>query len=432
MMTPLNPITFFAIAAASCLAVSSAAPAGPAGIFVIGDTHAVVGEVAKFDLPHVAGYTLRVPWTDIETWNSSTQAVEYNFSRLDTTLEELRARGKRMTLEIFINKAPDYLMALPGITTWTNPNPNQGGVQPLPWDTLALAAYQAMITALANHTVPGTSWRVADHPSLESVDSSIVGLQGLRELSNTLVNHPGYTRARFSQAVVDSVTTSRSAFSGKFGFFPIFAMSDNEAGIPLDQAIFERLQMEFNVPGKPTLGYFQETLSDAGPRTDTLGLLLHTASPQTYVMFQALRPWTLRAGESLPVEIASGTPVTGIRHAWRNYRSTYVELYGADILAAANAAPLLAWNHFFLAVKNAREGRDVPTLDLAGTQSQRLIWQKDGLLDYRIWKSPDLAAWTPVQSTETMDGDVLLPSSPAEVSHYYRMEILEPANSISP
>ena len=152
---------------------------------------------------------------------------------------------------------------------------------------------------MADHMVPGTSWRIADHPSLESVDSSIVGLQGLRDLSNTLVNHPDYTRTKFIQSVVDAVAINRLAFPNKYGFLALFLMDDNEAGISMDQAVNARLQTEFNVPGKPSLGYFQETLSDAGPRTDTLGSLLHTASPHTYIMFQGgnAGDWDSERGE---------------------------------------------------------------------------------------------------------------------------------------
>ena len=58
-----------------------AAPAvhGPAGIFVIGDTRPVAGEVAKFDLDFVSGYTLRMTWKDIESWNSNTGAPRMTF-----------------------------------------------------------------------------------------------------------------------------------------------------------------------------------------------------------------------------------------------------------------------------------------------------------------------------------------------------------------
>lgn len=406
---------------------ASAGPAGPAGIYVIGDTRAVPGEIAKFDLDFVSGYTLRIPWSDIETWDEASQSPRYDFSRVAVALEDLRTRGKKMTLEIFIAKAPGYLLNLPGIITWTNPHPAQGGIQPVPWEPRALAAYEAMVNGLANYQIPGTSWRVAEHPSLESVDSSIVGLQGLRDLSNSLVNHPDYSRAKFIQSVVDSVNISRSAFTGRHGFLALFLMDDNQPGDPMDQEVLERLQLEFNVPGKPSLGFFQETLSDAGPRTDTLGSLLHTASDNTYIMFQALRPWTLREGDAVPPEIASGTPVTGIRHAWRSYHSTYVEIYGGDILNPANAGPLRAWNRFFHAVKDAREGRGVPSLENPGGPLQRLRWQADSLVDYGIRESPNLAVWSPVVTAEPMDGDVPLPAQTGLSHRFYQLEIIEPA-----
>jgi hypothetical protein len=400
-------------------------PEGPAGIFVIGDTHAVVGEVAKFDLDYVAGYTLRVAWGDLESWNTVTQSPVYDFSRIDSTLEDLRSRGKRMTLEIFINKVPDYVLGLPGVVTWNNPHPTQGGTQVVPWDATALSVYQAMIQSLANHQVAGTSWSVADHPALQSVDASIVGLQGLREISNTLVHHPEYTRERFIQGVVDAVAISRQAFAQKYGFLALFRMTDDIASPALDATVYARLMTEFNVAGKPSLGFFQETLSDTGPKTDAVGQLLATAAPSTYVLFQALRPWSLPDGETRPPEIASGTPITGVENAWANYSSTYVELYGADILAAENAAGLRAWNHFFQAVAAVRGARDTPVLEPLTGGGLRMRWAADALLQYRLWKSTDLVSWSLLATSEPIDGDVPLPVS-GEARQFYRTEILAP------
>jgi hypothetical protein len=199
-----NIITLFCFAALLLAprALKAAAIPGPAGIFVIGDTRYFPGDVAKFDLDFVDGYTLRVPWTDLESWDSIAQVPRYDFSRIDLTLEDLRARGKRMTLEIFITNAPVHVLAQPGTVTWLNPHPTFGGTQVVPWDANALAAYRAFLAQLSNHTVAGTSWRIADHPTLESVDAPIIGLQGLRELSGTLVQQPSYTREGFVQAVV--------------------------------------------------------------------------------------------------------------------------------------------------------------------------------------------------------------------------------------
>ncbi|MEO8615333.1 MAG: hypothetical protein ABI600_09345 [Luteolibacter sp.] len=411
----------------SKLGIADGAPIpGPAGLFVIGDTHAVAGEVAKFDLDFVSGYTLRIPWKDIESWNPDTGAPAYDFSRIDSTLEDLRLRGKRMTLEIFVTQAPDYILADPGTGTWFNPNPQQGGTQVLPWDANSLAAYHAMIQSLANHQVAGTTWKVAEHPALESVDAPIVGLQGLRELSNTLINLPGYQREAFIQSVVDAVTFSRGAFPRKFGFLALFAMNDNNGGVRMDEAVYARLMSAFNQPNTPSLGFFQETLSDTGPRADTLGALLKTASASTYVMFQALRPWVLRSGETRPPEIASGTPVTGLNHAWTDYGSTYVEIYGADILATTNAEPLRKWQHFFHTVEAFRSGGEGLNISQTSAGSS-LTWSADPILNYRLWSSQNLTSWQLETPAEPLDGGILLPNVQNSAGKYYRIEVRSPS-----
>jgi hypothetical protein len=399
---------------------------GPAGIFAIGDTHEVPTEIAKFDLDFVAGYTLRVPWADLETWDSLALAPRYDFSRIDRALENLRARGKRMTLEIFIAKVPDYVLDLPGTVTWQNPHPTQGGAQVVPWDANALAAYRAFVRQLADHVVAGTAWRVADHPVLESVDASIVGLQGLRELSGTLVQHPGYTRERFVQSVLDAVTANREAFPAKFGFLALFLMEDGVATPSLDDTILARLLAEFNQPGRPTLGFFQETLSDTGPNPTNLGSLLAAASAETYILFQALRPWTLREGDTRPPEIASATPVAGLERAWSLYASPYVELYGGDLLNPALADGLRRWSRFLQTVDDARHQRNTPRLDPDPTNAGlRLRWSADPLLTQRLWQSSDLATWSLFDPGSPLDGDLPLSLGPTP-RVFYRLETLPP------
>jgi hypothetical protein len=415
----------FAVVSLALPPLHATAIPGPAGIFAIGDTHYVPGDVAKFDLDFVDGYTLRVPWTDLETWDSAVQASVYNFSRIDSTLEDLRARGKRMTLEIFIVNAPAHVLAQPGTVTWLNPHPTQGGTQVVPWDANALAAYRAFLLQLSNHIVAGTTWRIADHPTLESVDAPIIGLQGLRELSGTLVQQPSYTRDGFVQAVVDSVTASREAFPAKFGFLALFAMEDGVASPSLDDTILARLLAGFNQAGRPTLGFFQETLSDTGPNPASLGALLAQASTQTYILFQALRPWTLKDGDPRPPEIASGTPLAGLERAWNFYNASYVELYGGDILNTANQDGLRRWSHFLHEVGNVRNQRDIPRLENPAPSEFRLRWTYDALLSQRLWQSTDLATWSLLDPGEALDGDLLLPANPA-ARVFYRLETLVP------
>jgi hypothetical protein len=398
---------------------------GPAGIFVIGNVQPVANETAKYDLDYVSGLTLPVSWRDLESVDAATQAVVYNFSRIDTKLEELRERGKYMTLQIFVDKVPDRVLAMPGTITWTNPHPQQGGVQVVPWDVNGLAAYSQLMSNLANHVVAGTTWRIADHPSLQSIDAPIVGLQGLREVSGTLVTQATYTREGFIQSVVDAVTISRQAFPAKFGFLALFAMDDAQGDVAT--LVYDRLMTEFNVPGKPSLGFFQETLSDTGPLPTTLGTLLHTASAKTYVMFQALRPWQLQGGETKPpASVASGTPITGIKRAWGDYRSTYLELYGSDVLAPANVEPLRAWHRFWQSVNAVKNGQTLLSLSQTSDGGLRVSWQADSLLVYRLWRSTDTASWALQDSPAPVAGEVTLPATGDTRPQFFRLEILNP------
>lgn len=182
---------------------------------------------------------------------------------------------------------------------------------------------------------------------------------------------------------------------------------------------------EFNRADRPTLGFFQETLSDTGPNSASLGALLAQASTQTYVLFQALRPWTLRAGDVRPPEITSGTPLAGLERAWNYYSASYVELYGGDILNTANHDGLRRWSHFLREVDNVRHQRETPRLENPAATEFRLRWTRDALLSQRLWQSTDLATWSLLDPGEALDGDVLLPASP-EPRVFYRLETLVP------
>lgn len=327
---------------------------GPAGIYVISNTRDDKREPKKFDLDYVAGVTLRMHWKSIESLDPRTGSVVYDFSRIDRFIKELTAAGQSMTLEIFASSAPDYLLKSPGTATWLNPRFKE--LQVVPWDKNALVAYYKMMTALSNHVVPSTGIRLADHPTLVTVDAPIVGLAGVREQSGALVKHPDYSRKLFVESIRLAVLISRQAFPQKYGFLAFFRMDDGNRSNPLDKEIFEMLQSNFNGRGQLSLGYFQETLSDIGPRKTTqLGYFLNKASSNTYVMFQALKPWVI--GDR---EVASGTPITGMENAWNDFRSVYVELYGGDVLNQDNAAQLKEWAQFYRTVGNSR-GAQPPT-----------------------------------------------------------------------
>lgn len=326
----------------------------PAGIYVISDTSYYAGEVERINVPQTSGLSLRVLWTDIEGLDPVTGEIVYDFSRIIRALEELRAINTKTTLEIFINKVPDYILSMDDTVTWYNPHPSFGGLQVVPWDLNAFDAYYNMLEALSNQIVAGTEIRVADHPSLSAVDAPILGLQGIRELSGELVRHPDYTRGKFIDAVVATIELSREIFSKQYGFVAIFGMDDLDTINPLDEELFANLMSYFNAGTTPQLGFFQETLSDIGPTPTALGSFLAQASDSTYILFQVLRPWQERVDTPPPPEIASGSPLLAISQAWQDYGATYVELYQNDVLDDANRDGLIAWDSFFHEISSAR------------------------------------------------------------------------------
>ena len=49
-------------------------------------------------------------------------------------------------------------------------------------------------------------------------------------------------------------------------------------------------------------------------------------------------------------------------------------------------------------------------------------------LGYRVWQSTDVVAWTPVETSEPLDGDIALPAEAGAQRYFYRLEILEPTD----
>lgn len=330
----------------ACLVAAGAGGevAGPRGIYVLGRGGGDLGNIR--DLDFVSGFTLRIGWEQVEP-----SAGHYEFGAIDEAVARLQAIDQRLTLELFAVQPPAHVMAVVA-ESWFNPAAGSAGAWvPLPWDGAALDAWRALMAALADHPVAdaargGVIVPFAAHPTLATVDAGIVGLQGLRELSNTLVHTPGYERGRFVDAVAASVHASRDAFPDKAGFIAFFRMSDGGSQPTLDRAVFDRLMDEFNGAGEPTLGLFQENLSDAGPQPGGLGQFLVEAGSRSYVLFQALTSWTSPfTGHD---KVASGHPATGLAYAFASYGARYVELYVDDIDNPALTAELRAWSATYL------------------------------------------------------------------------------------
>ncbi len=335
--------TFSAAVTATTLA-SAPPPAGqptsdrPRGLFVLGSTD-VANEVAPLDF--IDGVAVRLGWDAANPADGT-----YDFALIDQTLAALQAGRKRLNVEAFAVTVPAWVLAsVPEADQWDAHAPGGATVRTsVPWNAATLLAWEKFMLALADHRVPladGTLVRFADHPTLMIVDAPIVGLQGVRDLTGTLTTLPGYSRTAFIDAVARSVRASRSAFRDKFGFLAFFKMNDTAQTPALDQELMDRLATEFNIPGQPTLGYFQENLSDAGPTPSGLGSFLAAQKDRTYIMFQALTAWS--SPFTGADKVTSGQAAVGIEYAYRNYGSTYVEIYLADVRDAAQTERLRLW-----------------------------------------------------------------------------------------
>lgn len=314
----------------------------PRGIFVLaglGGPHGgtdqslqIISQIGNLD--YIAGVTIGFSW-------AATEAApgQYDFSKIDAVMAALQPTGKKLNVEVFAVEVPEYLVEqLPAEEVWESHAPGGRTVTTaVPWSQTALNAWRTYLQALADHPVPlpdGTLVRFADHPTLLMLDAPIVGLQCVRDLTQTLTTLPEYTRTKFVNAVVQSVHMTRDVFPHKFGFLGFFRMDDADHSYPLDQEIMDRLLQDFNNPGQLTLGFFQETLNEATPLADGLGKHLFAVKDRTYIVFQALKPFTGVGGKA----------TLAIQFAYETYNAAYVEIYVADVLDPAQTQDLQKWN----------------------------------------------------------------------------------------
>lgn len=306
---------------------------------MLGSTE-TANEIAALDF--INGVTFRMGWKE-----TNPGAGRYDFSGVDAVLAALQSAGKQMNLEVFAVETPAWLLTqVPAAEQWDARGRGDSTVRTaVPWNSLAGQGWRDYMRALADHRVPlasGALVRLADHPTLLMVDAPIVGLQGVRDVTNTLTTLAGYTRATFIDAALHSVHSSRDAFASKFGFLAFFKMNDSAGGAALDQQLMDRLMLDFNQPGLPHLGFFQETLSDAGPTVTGLGALLASVKDRTYIVFQALTAWV--APFTGANSVTSGHAAVGIEFAYRTYGATFVEIYLADVRDANQTERLRLWH----------------------------------------------------------------------------------------
>ena len=324
--------------------------AGPRGIYVLGNGRDNASTPADERLANIRdyeftdGFTLRVQWEDVDLGDGV-----YDFEVINQTMAQLQSNqhATRLNFELLLLTPPQHVLEN-ATETWEH---FKAGTIPVPWDPHVQQGYADFVAALANHPVLDTAKGVevpfSDHSALSSLNASVPGISGIRDNSGSngptkLVDLPSYDRQTFVDAVLDAVAVNRTAFADKFGFLGYFNMSDGEnalfGGETLNETLIGALLTDFNNPGQPHVGLFQELLSDIGPNpAGSLGANLLAAKDDTYIMFQALSAWTAPFNPNHVDKVTSKNPATGIDLGFRNYDATFYELYIADIDGAQNS-----------------------------------------------------------------------------------------------
>lgn len=377
---------------------------GPTGIYVLSNAQDNPSTAADErlsnmrDFDFVDGYTLRLLWQDVDLGDGV-----YDFSAIDAAITQLQTNqhATKLNLELLVLGPPQYIQDQ-AIETWEH---FKSGVVPVPWDPALQQGHANLIEALASHEVfdtnTGQLTPLAQHSALEVTNASVPGINGIRDNFGStgltkLVDLPSYDRQLFVDTVAASVGRTRNAFDDKFGFLGYFSMNDGDDsafGESLNETLLDRLMTDFNNPGQPSLGLFQELLSDAQPNpTGGLGANLLAVSDETYIMFQALTSWLMPfTGEG---NVASMNPATGIEFAYETYDAKFFEIYVNDVDGAVNGAVDAQGNPL---IDDLRFWHDL----LASAQ-QSGDFNGDGLVD-----AADLVFWQ-TSFSDTTDGQDFL------------------------
>jgi hypothetical protein len=317
------------------------------GIFALSTNQGFAYDSKALANDFVTGYTYRKGWYDFEPSKD-----HYDFSGLDSTLSELNAMGKKLSLDMLSSDKtePGYLADQPGVTTWvyTDQNPRAQGYgqpvkKPVPWDPYVQSRSGLFMQQLANHQTPSPSGGTVafrDNPALVQLVVIIPGLGSIREgpgeaATPELTILPGYTRDGLIQAILATLHAAADNFPGKAISIPFFQVTDNTSSPPLMEAINDAIQSEFDGVKNPKIGYFAENLAAhntgggviCGPDGSKEPLSL--AKGKTWVALQMLESWTHPFNTSA---VQGTTPTDAIDCANRLMRSTYFEVYVPDLL----------------------------------------------------------------------------------------------------
>jgi hypothetical protein len=311
----------------------------PRGIYLLGDGPDL-GSIPGLDQPFVDGYAWRIGWTSLD---AGVNAPEYDFSLIDEAVAAVQSRGKKLTIALFVREVPQYVLDS-ATQTWNAPGTRPGTTvnTVVPWDVSAQAHHQAFLQALANHEVQdsatGTTVRLRDHSALGQINAGIVGLQGVRDVGNTLVLQPGFTREIFKEAMLESVQAVQAAFPDKPSYVAFWGLNDGQEPDYGDELLLSLLS-EFDGVRRPMVGLFNEALRGDSPGP---GYYQPASINGHFVLLQACGTWTFH--DLCNWTAGDNSPANGMEYGFQTFGTTYFEMYREDIENPAFASEFQQWH----------------------------------------------------------------------------------------
>ncbi len=346
--SPGGDTPFSAVASATTLpTVTSPAK----GIFLLDNRNGTnrLGTIRYTNKPWIDGYAWRVTWRAFDT---GTTGPQYDFSTLDSAIEQLQAMNKKLSLMLNVQEVPDYVLANADESYLTKvPFWQYSAMTCVPWDQPSLQHYRTFLEALASHPVydriSGGNVPLRDHPTMGPIRAGVLGQAHVsRDQFGELRRIPSYTRDKYLLAVKNCLVAIQNKFPSKPIHVGFFSSKDNVRSPSLHSAILEMIVNNFDGIQRPRIGLFEECLT--GDKPTAVGMygaaLLAGRAAGCPILFQALGSWQHHSlGSWTP---GDDTPANGFRHGYNTYGCVYYEMYLEDLYHDPFSGVFQWWHDF--------------------------------------------------------------------------------------
>jgi len=305
----------------------------PIGVVMLGQMNSLLQQ-PNSDKTFLDGYAPRVTWMFLDTGTVDDTPI-YDWTYIDALFTNAAAQtnNHKVMLYVWTAEPPAHVFVAHGGVSVDTYIPYISGAYhtcPVPWDAVALNDLARFYYDLANHLIGGVALK--NRPELAGIRSDFLGLKGLRDTGEVMVNDPAYVRAPFIAGILTSIQSCIDAFPNIPIYIEMHAMYDATVSPRLDTATIDAIAARFDGISQPTVGVFTENLNTTIPdMVSQTGInYLHAISHRSDMGFQAVAVFGSAADMG-----------TAIDFGFTNYGSRYFEIYRTNTNSANPAYGIL-------------------------------------------------------------------------------------------